>query len=51
MNGTQARENYEAARALVKTGQHDAARLLKLMPSDRKLIEKYIAEAKAKEAA
>ena len=44
----QAKENFDKAAALVKEGKYDAARDTPLMPSDRRIMEKRIAEHQAK---
>ena len=47
MNGAQAKQNFDIANALIKAGQFEDARKVELMPSDRGLIEKRIAESGA----
>ena len=42
MIGSEAKQNFDIANALVKAGQFEAARKVELMPSDRKLIEARI---------
>ena len=44
MIGEQAKKNFDIAAALVRAGQFEAARLVELLPSDRKVIEDKIKE-------
>lgn len=46
-SGQQAREAFEEAARFVKSGRYEEARQVKLLPSDRKLIEARIRVASA----
>ena len=45
MNGPESLAAYNKAVALVKEGRYDEARAVELLPSDRAVIEKRIAQA------
>ena len=45
MNGPEAKAAFDLANALVKEGKYEAALAVEMLPSDRKLIEKRIAES------
>lgn len=45
MPGELAKANYDKARQAVREGRFEDARAVELLPSDRSLIEEYIAKA------